>query len=239
MEENTETKSVASIIEDAMKAKSMSVEKLSLQSGISERFIELIVKEKVGKLPSSPYVRGYISKIADILNLNKESLWAEYKKQSAEKKVEQSPEKSNEIKNGELIKKFINTKSLVIIGIILGLVIVIILRGSAFIGKPTLSLENYDDNISVSTSTFAIKGRVDPKNQITINDETVFPDESGLFEKNFTLTSGFNTFNFKVRGILGKELQMTKQVYLTTSTKKTEKQVEPVVEINTSTTTQE
>lgn len=67
----------------------------------------------------------------------------------------------------------------------------------------------------------------------------MFPDESGLFEKNFTLTSGFNTFNFKVRGILGKELQMTKQVYLTTSTKKTEKQVEPVVEINTSTTTQE
>lgn len=233
MEEFIETKTVATIIEEAMKAKNMSIEKLAQLTGISERFLELMIKGKIGKLPSAPYIRGYFSRIADVLGLSGELLWSEYQRQNAVKKFKEKPEPSHSGNRAEWIKKFMNTRALVITGVVLGILLVIMVRGSAFIGMPTLSLEHFDDNISVSTSSFVVKGKIDPKNQLTINDELVFPDDTGTFEKSFTLAGGFNTFNFKVRGILGKELDVTKQVYLSTSTKKGEKQVE-----NTTTTQQ-
>jgi len=226
MEEFMETKTVAEIISDAMKSKNISIEKLAQLTGISERFLELMIKEKAGKLPSTPYMRGYFLRIADTLNLNGEELWSEYQRQNAVQKFKDKPEPNRGTNKEEWIKKLMNTKTLIAIGVGLGILLVIIWRGPAFIGKPTLSLEHFDDNVSVSTSSFVVKGKIDPKNQLTINDEVVFPDDTGTFEKSFTLTSGFNTFNFKVRGILGKELDVTKQVYLSTSTKKGEKQVE-------------
>jgi cytoskeletal protein RodZ len=238
MEEFMETKTVAMIIEEAMRAKSISMEKLAQLTGISERFLESLIKEKAGKLPSAPYLRGYLSKIADVLNLNGELLWSSYQKENAVQKPVQKIEMANSIRDNEWIKKLTNTKALLIIGGAVIVALIIMWRGSAFIGKPTLSLENFGDNISVSTSTFLVKGKIDPKNQVTINDEVVFPDDVGAFEKTFTLAPGFNTFNFKVKGILGKELDITKQVYLTTTTKKAEKPVEKQVENNTSTTQQ-
>lgn len=235
MEEFTEKKSLGAQLEDAMKAKSISLEKLAQLTGISERFLESIIKEDKSKLPSAPYMRGYLSRIAGVLNLDGDVLWNEYQAQNSGKQIVPKSETINEPRHNEWIKKMMNTKVLVAIGVVLGILLVIIWRGPAFIGKPTLVLENFGDNVSVSTSTFTVKGKIDPKNQITINDEVVFPDDTGTFEKSFTLASGFNTFHFKVKGILGKELDITKQVYLSTSTKKSEKQVEN----KTATTTQQ
>ncbi|MEK7089659.1 MAG: helix-turn-helix domain-containing protein [Patescibacteria group bacterium] len=234
MEEFMETKTVVDIIGDAMKSKSMSIEKLAQLTGISERFLESMVKENTGKLPSAPYMRGYFSRIADTLNLNGELLWSEYQRQTTVQKFRDKQEPTRGTNKEEWIKKFMNTKTLIVIVVGLGILLVILWRGPAFIGKPTLALDHFDDNISVTTSSFVVKGKIDPKNQLTINDEVVFPDDTGAFEKSFTLAGGFNTFNFKVKGILGKELDVTKQVYLSTSTKKGDKQVEN----KTSTSTQ-
>lgn len=233
MEDTFETKSVAVQINEAMKAKGISLEKLAQLTGISERFLESIIHEQKNKLPSAPYMRGYFSRIASILNLDGDALWKEYQLAHEENKKPQKIKKAYNINANDWIKKATNTRTLIAIGVILGILLVVVWRGPAFIGKPTLALENFGDNISVSTSTFVVRGKIDPKNQITINDEVVVLDDGGTFEKNFTLTPGFNTFNFKVKGILGKELDITKQVYLSTSTKKGEKQVETT---NTTTT---
>ena len=237
MEEFFETRTMAAMIEDAMKAKSVSIEKLSQLTGISERFLEALVKEGSEKLPAAPYVRGYLGKIASVLNLDGDALWSEYSRQYVRPKSTKKMAMNESERKFEVLEKFVSPRSLIIIGAILGVGLVIWLRGSAFIGRPTLSLEQFDDTTPVATSTFVIKGKIDPKNQLTINDEIVFPDDTGAFEKNFVLTPGFNTFHFKVKGILGKELDITKQVYLTTSTKRSEKQVEKPVE--TTTTTQQ
>ena len=237
MEEFLETRTMASMIQDAMKAKNITTEKLSQLTGISERFLEALTKEGSEKLPAAPYVRGYLAKIASVLNLDGDALWSEYSRQYVRPKAVRKISVNESERRFEMLEKFVSPRSLVIIGAILGIGLIIWLRGSAFIGRPTLSLEQFDDNAPTATSTFVIKGKIDPKNQLTINDEVVFPDDTGTFEKNFVLTPGFNTFHFKVKGILGKELDITKQVYLTTSTKRSEKQVEKPVE--TTTTTQQ
>lgn len=230
-EDTLGVRSLASVVRGAMHARSMTIEKLARETGISERFLEAIVREHGGKLPAAPYVRGYLARIAEALRLDAGELWELYAAEHGRVVMPSQP--IVEAKNAGEIRSWrewlTNTRVLIAIGIILGIVLVIWFRGSAFIGRPTLSLEHFDDTMSVTTSTLVVKGAIDPKNQLTINDEVVFPDDAGAFEKTLTLSPGFNTFHFKVRGILGKELDITKQVYLSTSTKrgaKSEKQVE-------------
>ena len=75
MEEN---KSLSNLILDSLRLKGMSVEKLAQLTGISEMFLEQLLEEKFEKLPSYPYVRGYLIKIGNVLNLDGEKLCQEY-----------------------------------------------------------------------------------------------------------------------------------------------------------------
>ncbi len=224
MDEFEEIKPIAEIIGDAMKMKSISADKLSQLTGVSDRFIALLLEDKHEKLPSAPYVRGYLSRIGNTLNLNGEQLWADYTKQH----IVARSGKNDRLARNKFEVKYPGMPVIAGIAVVIIAIIIFVFRAPAFVGTPTLSLENFSD--TASTSTLDIKGKIDPKNQLTVNDEVVYPDEQGVFEKQVTLVPGFNTFRFKVKGVLGKEFETTKQVYLATSTKR----VEPIT--NTTTT---
>ncbi len=216
MDEFVEVKTVAATIADAMKMKSVSIEKLSQTTGVSDRFITLLLDEKHTKLPSAPYVRGYLARIGAALNLNGEQLWNDFAREHA---VPRSGKTDTIATNRFEIRQ----PNMVALGA--GIVVVVALiifafRAPAIIGTPTLSLDALPE--TAATSTLDIKGKIDPKNQLTVNDEIIYPDESGVFEKKVTLSPGFNTFRFKVKGMLGREFETTKQVYLATSTKHVE-----------------
>ncbi len=216
MDELEEIKPIAEVIGDAMKMKGISAEKLSQLTGVSDRFIALLLDDKHEKLPSAPYVRGYLSRIGNTLNLNGEQLWTDYTKQH----VVARSGKNDTLVTNKFEMKYPGAPVLAVGAVVIAGIIIFALRAPAFIGTPTLSLENFSE--TASTSTLDIRGKIDPKNQLTVNDEVVYPDEQGTFEKKVTLTVGFNTFRFKVKGVLGKEFETTKQVYLATSTKHVE-----------------
>ena len=73
-----EVKNIPTQIIEKMKAKSIDVGRLSQLSGVSERYINLFVEGKIDDLPAEPYVRGYIRKISEILELDKDALWQEF-----------------------------------------------------------------------------------------------------------------------------------------------------------------
>ncbi len=215
MEETFEPKTIGVLIRDAMRAKNLSLEKLGQQTGISERFLNSLVEDDMGQMPSAPYVRGYLMRIGEVLAIEGESLWKEYMKQNAA--LPRSGKHDAPPHNRFLIKQ-LNAKTIAIAAVVLAIAAVAFFRSSAFIGKPTLTLESFDDSLTVATSTYSIRGAIDPENQLTINEEAVYPGEDGVFEKQVPLSPGFNTFRFSVKGLLGKELQIVKQIYYTTST---------------------
>ncbi|MFA6407582.1 MAG: helix-turn-helix domain-containing protein [Candidatus Paceibacterota bacterium] len=223
-----ESKSVGLLILDAMRNKSMSIEKLSQLTGISDRFLELLTKEDYARLPSAPYVRGYLFHIADILNLNGEEIWKEYTRHNAivsTKETTTHPSKRDFSSEKKLsMNQFFTTRNISFVVLFLVVLTIVSIRASAFTGTPTLSLENFSDTMVVTTSTFTARGLFNPQNKLTLNEEGVSPNEEGVFEKQLFLTPGFNTFHFKIKGLLGKELEVTKQIYYTTSTK----DVEPI-----------
>lgn len=205
-----ESKDLSSIIIETLRTKSLTVERLSQLSGVSERFLTLLIEGKIEKMPSRPYTHGYLLKIAGVLNLDGERLWQEYLKNN--ESVRRSGKNDQLPKNRFAIER-INRKTLAITGIILIILGYLLTRLPSFFGKPELSLVNLDNETNVAVATFIIQGKMNPSDQLTLNGERLYPDKDGKFEKSIQLQPGFNTLTFSIKKLLGKEYIINKQIF--------------------------
>lgn len=208
---NEENKNLPSIILDSLRAKGLNLERLSQLSGVSERFLNLLIDGKFEKLPSRPYAHGYLLKIADILNLDGENLWQEFLKNN--ETIKRSGKNDELPKNRFALPKF-NKKFIIAVLLIIVFGIFIAARASSFLSKPQLDLENPKENkIIVQEPNFTVKGKINPEDRLTLNNEQIYPDKSGHFEKIIELQPGFNTLTFKVKKFLGNEHIIAKQIF--------------------------
>ena len=206
-----ETKNLSSIILESLRAKGLNFERLSQLSGVSERFLNLLIEGKVEKLPSRPYTHGYILKIAEVLNLEGEGLWQEFLKNN--ESLRRSGKNDQLPKNRFTIPKF-NKKILIAGFAIIVIGGYILVKVPSFLGRPQLTFENLPDNkIVVQEPNYAIKGKFNLNDKLTLNDEQIYPDRAGHFEKSIGLQPGFNTLTFKIKKFLGQEYVITKQIF--------------------------
>jgi len=207
---SSEEKTFSAVIVDAMKAQGMTFEKLVQATGISDRFLGLILNENLDKLPASPYVHGYIMKIAEVLRLDGERIWMEYFKDSHG--VRRSG--AADMLPGRRLDPRHRPRKVFILGIA---IIVLVLGYVAFriqqsVGEPVLST-NITDNMKVTAAEFDVKGSIDPKDQISLNGTQLYPDPRGNFEEKIELQPGFNTLSFDVKKFLGNEYTTNKQIF--------------------------
>ncbi|MEK7629920.1 MAG: helix-turn-helix domain-containing protein [Patescibacteria group bacterium] len=207
--ENNDQKSFSSHLLDALRLKGLSTEKLGALTGISDRFIELLLEEKFEKLPAAPYIHGYIVKIAEALNLKGEDLWHEFLKDNDA--VRRSGSKDKLPPNRFANSKFGKKNFLVIASAIV--VIFIAFQIPKIFGNPSVDFINLADNLTVQSANFTVIGKVQPNDQLTLNGESVYPDSNGNFQKNIHLDSGLNVLTFKVKKFLGKESTVVKQIF--------------------------
>lgn len=211
-------KNFSSFLLEAMKMQGLSFEKLVQATGVSDRFLGLLIEEDFEKLPASPYVHGYIMKIAEALNLDGEKLWQAYFK---EKNLVKKSGSSDMLPQNRFIgsphtrKKMVIGAVIIVVAVIAGYVLFRIQRS---VGEPAFSV-NVGENMVVAETTFDVKGSVDPRDQINLNGVQLFPSTDGTFEKKVQLQPGFNTLSFKIKKFLGDEYTINKQIFLqTTST---------------------
>ena len=208
-------KSISEILLSAMKSKNMTVEKLAQATGVSDRFLELILEERFEKLPSSPYLHGYIIKISETLGLEGERIWNDFFKHAGGVKKSGA---RDAIPGNRFAARRINRK-IIAFAAIGGIVLIYaVFQVFSFFKNPELSLEDINDGMVVSTSTLHIKGSIDPRNGIILNGEQLYPDENGAFEKEMQLSPGFNTLKFTIKKFLGSEYDIEKRVFFETST---------------------
>lgn len=210
-----EIRKLSSVLAEAMQAKNMSLEKLANLSNISERFLEPLLTDKHAKLPASPYLRGYILKIAGILNLDGEKIWETYFREND--MLRKSGGKDALPKNR--FEKIRIDRKYIIAGVLAFLALIyVVWRIQAYFSPPPLALPDLTDNMIVEESSFTIKGNIDPKNQLSLNGEQIYPDEAGNFEKTVDLQPGFNALSFKIKRFLGNEYTLEKQIFWKTVT---------------------
>ncbi len=206
-----EIKNLSSLILESLRTKGLTVERLSQLSGVSERFLTSLIEGKMEKLPPRPYAHGYLVKVAEALNLDGEKLWADYLKNN--EAIRRSGKNDRLPRNRFAVPPF-NKKIAVAALALLIVAVYAAVRLPAFFGKPRLTLTNLEDNRTVvREKNFTIKGKINPPSQLTVNDETIYPDRSGSFEKSLELQPGFNTLTFKIKKFLGEERAVTRQIF--------------------------
>jgi lambda repressor-like predicted transcriptional regulator len=199
---------LANIIIGALKAKGVNLARLSEATGVPEGILATLLEEKYDKLPPAPYVRGYILKIAEVLNLNGQNLWVEYLKNQINIKRPGPADvlPPNRFKTSRVKK--------MTIAIIAGVVIIfgyIILRLPGFLGTPSFGLAPLP--ATVTSPNLTIQGKMNPADQLMLNGEEIYPDKSGNFRKDILLQPGFNTLTFDVKKLMGQTYVVTKQVF--------------------------
>lgn len=212
MEENNQEPTLAQILKKARENAHLDLKQMSDVLKIPSKYLNYLEKGDYEKLPGKAYIFGFINKYAKVLSLNKDELVAQYKKERPE------PEKEEPLPLLRYPRFLITPKLITYFFIILGLLLVFfyLWRQINFLaGLPTLIIESPSQEI-VETPNLEIKGLTDPKIKLTINDQEVYVNENGDFQKDVFLQPGLNTFFIKAINSFGKEKTITKNLWLTT-----------------------
>ncbi|MBI2013398.1 MAG: helix-turn-helix domain-containing protein [Candidatus Colwellbacteria bacterium] len=214
MNPNINKNDLGEVLEELMQAHGTDDEKLAQITEIPLRFIKALKTGDYKILPASPYVRGYIKKIAIALKTDPAELIAIYKSTAQMKKSgSQDLLPSNRFASVPLRRGVI-----IFIIVALAAALIIVLRFNQVFGLPTLNVEVPG---TTALSTLEISGSINPKDKLTINEEAIYTDENGVFNKLVFLEPGLNILEFKVKRFLGKEKTVVKQVYYEPSVENT------------------
>lgn len=207
-----EVRSLSKIVFEAMHYYDLNLEKLARLSGISERHLEALLEEKFKQLPSAPYIHGYLNKIAGLLNLNGEDLWRVYLKDN--QNMRRSGERDQLPPNRFSYRLWLSRPVVLLVAGLLVVGLFIFFQTSFFFNKPDLAFDGLtNDSLIVSEEKFIFRGRLEAPAALSINDERINLTADGLFEKTVYLNPGVNIFTFKAKKVLGRELQLIKQIF--------------------------
>ncbi|OGY62435.1 MAG: hypothetical protein A2745_03105 [Candidatus Harrisonbacteria bacterium RIFCSPHIGHO2_01_FULL_44_13] len=204
-----ETKLLKDLINEQLEIKGLNLERLAQATNIPLRYLESLVRGDYKKLPAALYVRNYLNKIAMILNLNNEELWQFYQRETL-------PEKSGPtdvLPFNRFALKSIKKRIIIVAAAIILVILYLLLNAGRLLGSPELEIANpTSPTVVVSESTIALAGRTDSDDKLLINDEEVYIDKNGQFQKDYNLQPGLNTVAFSVKRFLGKETKIVRQI---------------------------
>ena len=204
-----EDKHFKDFLKEQMESKNFTVAKISDHTGISERHIQALLLGETEKLPSTPYVRGYLSKIANVLELNSNVLWKIYVQ-------EFSTPSSGPLDHLPLNRYAIRpvNKVWLTVGILAVLLFFYFLANTPHLfGEPTLKLQSpAAETTTTNFDTIPLTGAISPSDKLLIDNQEVVPNASGQFTTTYHLQPGLNQIEFTVKRFLGKELKVERKV---------------------------
>lgn len=197
--------SISQTLKDLLKSKSISANKLATLTDVPHRFIDAILKEDFDQLPARPYIRGYLFKISDALGAGSDELWEVYR---ASADSASSGDRDTLPANRFALKRL--SPGVVVGGITV--VVLLVLLGmnlNHILGKPTI-----DINVPEATTedTVTVTGIMNPNDRLTLNEEIIYTNDAGEFEREVQLEPGLNSLEFKVSRYLGRETTIIRQV---------------------------
>lgn len=199
-------RNISDTLGDIMRERHISAEKLADATDIPKRFIVSLMDGDPEQLPARPYVRGYLFKIAEALEVDPHTLWQSYRIST---EISASGDKDKLPSNRFAYKK-IATSRVAAVLLLLVAVAFVGFRFNEILGRPTLEVSVPD---TTTEETITVSGKVAPGDRLTLNDEVVYPNEEGYFEKRVQLEPNLNTLTFTVKRYLGKETTLVKRVF--------------------------
>lgn len=210
---NNQFKTLGELIVEALKLRNLNTGKLSELTDISVNYLIALSNDDLTRLPSAPYVRGYLVKIADVLKIDANALLRAYKQEISLQSLKTSGS-SDKLPSNRYALNLLIKKTVIVSGIVFVLIIFyLIWQVSGFFGVSKIEITNPSvDGAIINNPTIRLSGEIRAGDKLIINDEEVLPEKNGRFEKDFSLQPGINTFEFKAKRFLGKETRIIRQV---------------------------
>jgi len=189
-----------------MKAKGIGPTRLSNLTDIPSRFVDAILDGDFDNLPARPYIRGYLFKISNVLGAESDHLWQLYR---ASSEARSSGEKDKLPANRFALKRM-NRGTVIGITAVVALLLLLAFNFNRIIGRPTIEVSVPE---TTEESVITVTGLINPEDRLTLNDEIIYTDDIGRFEKQVQLEPGLNTLRFRVSRYLGRETDLVEQVF--------------------------
>lgn len=205
---DTTKRELSEILPQLLEARGITLEKLALSTGVPKRFLTALSQGDLKNLPARPYVRGYLLRIASALDVTPEILLEAYKDSA---RIPSSDTGDLLPKNRFALKPVVWRNALIFV-IVISVLGYLVFELNHVLGIPTLAITSPDTDV-VKTGTIRVEGLVTVGDELMLNGEVVYTDESGRFSKEVALDPGLNTLEFSVKRFLGKETKVTKQFF--------------------------
>jgi len=199
-----------SILKEQMHEQGLSASKLGQRTDIAERYISAFLEGDTSRLPASPYVRGYLLKIAEVLELDKNELWERYQKEVAVIKSSGSQDvmPGNRFELKKISKPWTITIAVVILFTVFGA-----LNFNQLVGKPRLDIITpKPETLITSSSRIELRGVIHTEGNLFISGEEISIAPNGDFIYLYSLEPGLNVIEFRAKKLLGRETIILKQV---------------------------
>lgn len=213
---NNETRHISELLKELIEERNVTIEKLSLVTSIPHRFIVALLEADFKKLPAKPYVRGYLLRISSALNVDPIFILKSYKDTM---EIRSSGGKDRLPVNRFAIQK-INKNFIIVFFILIVIVGFLAFRMKDILGTPTIEVSLPINTFITQERSIKVSGRIDSKDSLTLNQEIVYTDDAGRFEKEINLSPGLNTFEFGAKRFLGQETKIIRQVFYEESVSK-------------------
>ncbi|HOV88451.1 MAG TPA: helix-turn-helix domain-containing protein [Candidatus Paceibacterota bacterium] len=197
--------------------KNFGVEDLARLAGIPEHYLRALLEENFAHLPANVFVRGYLKKIASIIEVDEEDLWQLYLKEYNNimpPQVDMLPTNRFESK-GKTISEILRALRYVPIwAIIITAIGFILFQGKNLFGEPRLQVNSpVFENIETSENPFILEGEGQPHSYILINGKEIYLSDDGKFSEPIQLKPGLNKIIVEASNRLGKKKTITRNIY--------------------------
>jgi cytoskeletal protein RodZ len=172
----------------------LSTEEVAKKTGIGTKPLEALEAGAYNRLPSEVYVKGFLSQLAQIYNIDKQVLINQFEiERKIQKAVTKTTTKPTNAKKGIFQDLVITPKNLSLVGgvaFILVTVVYICWQVFSISKVPDLRIESPQDLTVIDKSFVEILGTTDPGSIVTVNNEPVFVDREGKFSTQLGISSG-------------------------------------------------
>ena len=197
---------------DSAAAKDLDIEAIAKAADMPLNYLQAIVENDREKLPAFPYVRAHLASLAEVLDLDPVEVSSAYKREF-DHRISGSRDllPGNRFalpKKGRLIA--------ILVGVVVVLGVVTLLWGPGVLGEPDLLVTNppaTPQPFIVTTSTIILRGKIDPRDKLLINDQIVPVEPDGSFARPYNFDPDINFIEFRVERLLGGSTRVVREVF--------------------------
>lgn len=207
-----EKSSLAQVLKTRRTAMKKTLEQVEVATKIRGKYLTKFESGDYEGLPNDIYTKGFISKYAEFLGLDKKQVVAQYLTERGGAIDEARLDTVKPIKT----RRLIFTPKILVAALVLlvGAVVVGYLswQFSALSAAPELTVESPLEDQVIVGSLIDVSGKVSDGADVTVNDSPVLTDAAGKFAEKLALVDGLNTIKITARNRLGKETTINRSI---------------------------